>query len=189
MYPLIVARQRLRKNPPIAARQHLDRNVTAVTNTHATIELLDASFQCGQFHTKESRRLVLPRTCFVLYAVRVVSKTRRRSVLPITSCILYDLTSITSYNDGRKWGDIRIFCYTYLKFYKIIVQFLPYPSYCLKLYRCYSKGGWFVTKLTTLVEEQKWAPILATVTHLKQDRRNDAVLITWHSTRHVSLLT
>jgi hypothetical protein len=31
--------------PPIVARQRLGRNVTAVTNTHATIEeLLDASF-------------------------------------------------------------------------------------------------------------------------------------------------
>jgi hypothetical protein len=43
--PLIVARQRLGKNPPIVARQRLGRKVTAVTNTHATIEeLLDASF-------------------------------------------------------------------------------------------------------------------------------------------------
>jgi hypothetical protein len=33
------------KIPPIVARQPLGRNVTAVTNTHATIEeLLDASF-------------------------------------------------------------------------------------------------------------------------------------------------
>jgi hypothetical protein len=44
--PLIVARQRLGKNPPIVARQRrLSRTVTAVTNTHATIdECLDASF-------------------------------------------------------------------------------------------------------------------------------------------------
>jgi hypothetical protein len=43
--PLIVARQRLCNNPPIVARQRLGRNVTAVTNTHATLEeLLDASF-------------------------------------------------------------------------------------------------------------------------------------------------
>jgi hypothetical protein len=43
--PLIVAMQRLGKNPPIFARQRLGRNVTAVTNTHTTIEeLLDASF-------------------------------------------------------------------------------------------------------------------------------------------------
>jgi hypothetical protein len=42
---LIVAGQRLNKNPPIVARQRLGRNVTAVTNTHATIEeLFDASF-------------------------------------------------------------------------------------------------------------------------------------------------
>jgi hypothetical protein len=44
--PLIVARQRLGKNPTIVARQRLGKkNVTKVTNTHATIEeLLDASF-------------------------------------------------------------------------------------------------------------------------------------------------
>jgi hypothetical protein len=55
--PLIVARQRLGKNPPIVARQwlglvkilpnvarqRLGRNVTPVRNTHATVEeLLDA---------------------------------------------------------------------------------------------------------------------------------------------------
>jgi hypothetical protein len=43
--PLILARQWLDKSPSIVARQRLGRNVTAVTNTHATIEeLLDASF-------------------------------------------------------------------------------------------------------------------------------------------------
>jgi hypothetical protein len=43
--PLIVARQRLDKNSPTVARQRLGRNVTAVTNTHATIEdLLNSSF-------------------------------------------------------------------------------------------------------------------------------------------------
>jgi hypothetical protein len=43
--PLIVARQRLVKDPFIVARQRLCRNVTAVINTQATIEeLLDASF-------------------------------------------------------------------------------------------------------------------------------------------------
>jgi hypothetical protein len=41
----IFARQQLCKNRPIVARQRLCRNVTAVTNTHSTIEdLLDASF-------------------------------------------------------------------------------------------------------------------------------------------------
>jgi hypothetical protein len=39
-YLLIVARQRLGKNPPIVARQRLGRNVTAVTDTHSTIEEL-----------------------------------------------------------------------------------------------------------------------------------------------------
>jgi hypothetical protein len=43
--PYIVARQRFGKNTPIVSRLRLGRNVTAVTNTHATIEeLLDASF-------------------------------------------------------------------------------------------------------------------------------------------------
>jgi hypothetical protein len=43
--PLIVATQRLGKNPRIVARQRLGRNVTAVTNTHTTIEeLLGESF-------------------------------------------------------------------------------------------------------------------------------------------------
>jgi UDP-3-O-[3-hydroxymyristoyl] glucosamine N-acyltransferase len=42
---LIVARQRLGKISLIVARQRLGRNVTAVTNTHLTIEeLLDVSF-------------------------------------------------------------------------------------------------------------------------------------------------
>jgi hypothetical protein len=45
VYPPLVARQRLSKNSPIVARQRLGGNVTAVTNTHATVEeLLDASF-------------------------------------------------------------------------------------------------------------------------------------------------
>jgi hypothetical protein len=38
VYPLIVARQWLGKNPLIVARQQLYGTVTAVTNTHATIE-------------------------------------------------------------------------------------------------------------------------------------------------------
>jgi hypothetical protein len=36
----IVAKQRLGKNPAIVARQRLGRDVTAVTNTQATIEEL-----------------------------------------------------------------------------------------------------------------------------------------------------
>jgi hypothetical protein len=43
--PFIVAMRRLSKYPHIIARHPLGRNVTAVTNTHATIEeFLDASF-------------------------------------------------------------------------------------------------------------------------------------------------
>jgi hypothetical protein len=45
VYPPIVARQLLAKSPLIVGRQQLGRNVTAVTNTHATIEeLFDPSF-------------------------------------------------------------------------------------------------------------------------------------------------
>jgi hypothetical protein len=45
VYPPIVARQRLCKNLLVVARQQLSINITAVTNTHATMEeLLDASF-------------------------------------------------------------------------------------------------------------------------------------------------
>jgi hypothetical protein len=46
VYSPVLARQRLgKKNPPIVAKQRLGRNVTAVTDTQATIEeLLDASF-------------------------------------------------------------------------------------------------------------------------------------------------
>jgi hypothetical protein len=43
--PLTIARQRLGKNPPIVARQWLGRKVTVVTNTHPTTEeLFDVSF-------------------------------------------------------------------------------------------------------------------------------------------------
>jgi hypothetical protein len=43
--PPVVAMQRLRRNPPIVASQWLGRNVTAVTNTRTIIEeFLDASF-------------------------------------------------------------------------------------------------------------------------------------------------
>jgi hypothetical protein len=38
VHPPIVARQRLGKIPLNIARQRLGRNVTAVTNTHVTIE-------------------------------------------------------------------------------------------------------------------------------------------------------
>jgi hypothetical protein len=38
--PHIVARQRIDKNPPFVSRQRLGRNFTAVTNTHAIIEEL-----------------------------------------------------------------------------------------------------------------------------------------------------
>jgi hypothetical protein len=59
----IVARQRLDKSPLIVARQRLGRNVTAVMNTHTTIEeLLDASFPMWPVSCQKSRRLVLPST-------------------------------------------------------------------------------------------------------------------------------
>jgi hypothetical protein len=44
VYPLIVARQRVGENPLIVDRQWLGRNVTAVTNTHATIGELLVTF-------------------------------------------------------------------------------------------------------------------------------------------------
>jgi hypothetical protein len=45
VYPLIVARELLGKNPPIVATQRLGKNVAAAKNTHTAIEeLLDASF-------------------------------------------------------------------------------------------------------------------------------------------------
>jgi hypothetical protein len=57
----IAARKRLGKYPPIVARQRLGRNVTAVTNTHATIEdCWRRRFQCGPCRIKESKRLILP---------------------------------------------------------------------------------------------------------------------------------
>jgi hypothetical protein len=43
--PLIVTRQQLGKNSPLVASQRLSEKITAVTNTHATIEeFLDTSF-------------------------------------------------------------------------------------------------------------------------------------------------
>jgi hypothetical protein len=58
--------------PPIVARQLLGKNVTATTNTHATIEeLLDASFYMRSL-SYQSRRLVLPRTSF-FYSELLVS--------------------------------------------------------------------------------------------------------------------
>jgi hypothetical protein len=75
----------LGKNCPIVARQRLGRKVTAVTNTHATIEeSLDASFST---RIKESRRLFLPRTsCLTLHAVckiwiTVLARTSSKSLI------------------------------------------------------------------------------------------------------------
>jgi hypothetical protein len=51
------------KNPSMVARQRLGRNVTVVTNTHATIEeLLDASFPMWPVSYQKSRRIFLSRT-------------------------------------------------------------------------------------------------------------------------------
>jgi hypothetical protein len=44
VYPPIVAKQHIRKNP-IVARQRFGKNVTVATNTQATRELLDANEQ------------------------------------------------------------------------------------------------------------------------------------------------
>jgi hypothetical protein len=46
------------KNPPIVARQRLGRNITAVTNTHATIEeLLYASFSMWPVSYQEKQAI------------------------------------------------------------------------------------------------------------------------------------
>jgi hypothetical protein len=48
--------------PPIVAKQRLGKNVTAATNTHATIEeLLGASFSVGSM-SYEGKEAILPRT-------------------------------------------------------------------------------------------------------------------------------
>jgi hypothetical protein len=49
-------------DPPFVSRQWFGKNITAATNTHATVELLDASLSMFPFISKESRWLVLPRT-------------------------------------------------------------------------------------------------------------------------------
>jgi hypothetical protein len=47
------------------ARQRIGVNVTAATNTHATIEeLLDAFFYATRIVSKESRRFILPKASF-----------------------------------------------------------------------------------------------------------------------------
>jgi hypothetical protein len=66
--PPIFAGQRLDKNPSIISRQQLGRDVTAVTNMHATKKnCLTRRFQYGPCRIKESRRLVLPRISCSLY--------------------------------------------------------------------------------------------------------------------------
>jgi hypothetical protein len=71
LYPPIVARQRLGKNPLVVTRQQFGGSVTAVTNTQATTEeLLTRRFQCDPRRIKESKRIVLPRTsCFKIRKV------------------------------------------------------------------------------------------------------------------------
>jgi hypothetical protein len=71
--PPIVASNGSVKSPLIIARQRLGRNVTTVTNIHATIEVLDWSRRVGPCRIKESRRLVLPRTsCYSVIRRNVV---------------------------------------------------------------------------------------------------------------------
>jgi hypothetical protein len=54
-------------NPTIVARQRLDKNVTAVTNTHARIEVLFDSSFAVRVVPKQCTRLFLPRTsCSVI---------------------------------------------------------------------------------------------------------------------------
>jgi hypothetical protein len=78
LYPLLVARCRLGKNPSIVAKQRLGKNITAATNTQATIEeLLGASFLCGPCRIKESKRSVLPRSSclFIKYHAKALIST------------------------------------------------------------------------------------------------------------------
>jgi hypothetical protein len=75
VYPPIVARRRLGKNFRIVARQRLCRNVTAVTNTHATTEeLLDVLYQ-GKFS------ICSPVIRTVVYSEHTISYCRRCAVL------------------------------------------------------------------------------------------------------------
>jgi hypothetical protein len=102
--PLIVARRRLGKNPPIVARQRLRRNVTAITNTQATIEeLLDASFSCGPCRIKESRRLVLHRTCLKKRNGLVSFEVLTAVVMK--SFIFWDITPFSPVEVKRRFGE------------------------------------------------------------------------------------
>jgi hypothetical protein len=75
------------------ARQRLGENVTAAKNTHATTELLDASFLCGPCRIKgKSRRLVLTRTSYftlgIIFYTEEAGKRFLRNVgrHPTTRC-------------------------------------------------------------------------------------------------------
>jgi hypothetical protein len=66
-------------------RQRLGKNITAATNTHATVEeLLDASFSMWK-----SRRLVLPRTfCFCVGPIQCRVYSERRVFDPALPSVL-----------------------------------------------------------------------------------------------------
>jgi hypothetical protein len=94
MYPLTVARQRLRQNPPIVAMQRFGKEVTAATNTKTTIEeLLDVSISMRSVSYQGKRRLVLPRTClyFKIYkdTTRIRSLNMHVSRRPYTISVYY----------------------------------------------------------------------------------------------------
>jgi hypothetical protein len=76
VYPVTVTRQHLGKNYPILAMQQLIKDVTIKTNMHAkTEETSDVSFLQGQCHTKQNRKLLLPRTsCFEIGKVGYYSE-------------------------------------------------------------------------------------------------------------------
>jgi hypothetical protein len=75
------------------ARQQLDKkNVNAATNTHATVELLNASFSMRSGSSKESTRLVLPRNSCLFISrsslVRAVGINMRVDMAFWTDCRL-----------------------------------------------------------------------------------------------------
>jgi hypothetical protein len=101
--PLIVARKRLGKNLLIVARQRLGRNVTAGTNIHSTIEdLLDASFSMwpvsyqGKQAISSSQnflfRLPFSNRCYIIFPfvrnIYAIVSTHVLEVQPILTCNL-----------------------------------------------------------------------------------------------------
>jgi hypothetical protein len=61
--------------PPIVARRRLGKKFTAATNRDAKVELLEVVFYGVRVVSKESRRLILPRTsCCITPVLNYVTK-------------------------------------------------------------------------------------------------------------------